>query len=354
MSRVGYFFWGHLADVKVHGGVAVNAPDGNAFYSWSIIKELQKRGHEVVRLAPDRDREAVSNQGRRAFGAFANNDRFESYRDMLGYNSVDIKELDYIIMEWRWPIPGRNTVEDIGIIDFQPDLVLMATLLTEASDVPVVVLDLDYKMDSDLLVAWVLELGWSRGEHHHVEAPFDFSHINDFEITKLHYDVPTITYIGNRYERDWAIDKYLTGASGIDIDVYGNWLAGQRNSDRRWPHITFHPQAQISQFRHIYQQASVSPLLLKQEYCDNGFMTARILECVFFGAIPAIIEEFRSPIEYTPFPELVIHSAEELNELARRANVDFDWRKKVIEGLREHLRFMDASHFIDKVEKHEV
>ena len=45
---VGYFYWGYLGDKKFDkNGNEVSTPDGNAFYSWSIIKALQDAGHLV-------------------------------------------------------------------------------------------------------------------------------------------------------------------------------------------------------------------------------------------------------------------------------------------------------------------
>ena len=44
--NVGYSYWGFLGDKKLDEKFnEVSTPDGNAFYSWSIIREIQKRGN---------------------------------------------------------------------------------------------------------------------------------------------------------------------------------------------------------------------------------------------------------------------------------------------------------------------
>ena len=58
---VGYFYWGFLGDKKFRNGKEVSTPDGNAFYSWSIISELQKRGYDVA-LYLDQDKEGYEKQ----------------------------------------------------------------------------------------------------------------------------------------------------------------------------------------------------------------------------------------------------------------------------------------------------
>ena len=56
-KKCGYSYWGFLGDTKMDkDGNLLSTPDGNAFYSWSIIRQLQKDGYVVVQVMPDRDR----------------------------------------------------------------------------------------------------------------------------------------------------------------------------------------------------------------------------------------------------------------------------------------------------------
>ena len=65
---VGYSYWGFLGDVKMDSkGNLLSTPDGNAFYSWSIIDELATRGNSVFQLMPDRDKYAAEILGPEMF-----------------------------------------------------------------------------------------------------------------------------------------------------------------------------------------------------------------------------------------------------------------------------------------------
>ena len=53
-NNVLYFYWGFLGDVKYKpNGEVGSFPDGNAFYSWSIISELQNKGKNVYDTLQD-------------------------------------------------------------------------------------------------------------------------------------------------------------------------------------------------------------------------------------------------------------------------------------------------------------
>ena len=57
-KKCGYSYWGFLGDTKMDkDGNLLSTPDGNAFYSWSIIRQLQKDGYVVVQVMPDRDKD---------------------------------------------------------------------------------------------------------------------------------------------------------------------------------------------------------------------------------------------------------------------------------------------------------
>jgi hypothetical protein len=78
--RIGYSFWGFLG------------PDGGCSHRRTLIHALLARGHEMVFLQPDRDliETGVQLHGRYIW-------------------DVGLPDLDALMLEWRWPIPGRNT-----------------------------------------------------------------------------------------------------------------------------------------------------------------------------------------------------------------------------------------------------
>ena len=134
---VGYFYWGYLGDKKFDkNGNEVSTPDGNAFYSWSIIKALQDAGH-LVYLFSDRDNVGSTKMGSDLFASFAQEPRTAAYIDSvhtLGREDEDriLKDMEYAIVEWRWEIPGRND-EQTKINNpsgYQPDLEMMKDIIS--------------------------------------------------------------------------------------------------------------------------------------------------------------------------------------------------------------------------------
>ena len=281
-----------------------------------------------------------------------NNVKLESIIDI-----GDDKELDAVIWEWRMPIPGRNTEISIDAPNFQPDYMLQDILLNyfKRNHIPVYVFDLDYKLnDADIEkynIAGVIELGnkwidYRKCKTASVYIPFGFECINDFEIKN-----PTelMVYVGNRYERDWCIDKYIPGDLE-GVTVYGNWLESGRDSAQKWPNIKFGKRLQLSEMYEAYSKAAVTPLLAKEEYCKHSFMTARLIEAVFYGCVPLLIEEFEFPHAYLAndlVEKLTIHSKEELVEKAKYYMEHTNERKEIIRILRHELRQMDAKFFVE-------
>lgn len=372
--NIGYGFWGFLGDKKFdkHGN-EISTPDGNAFYSWSIINALQKQGHDVFTLMPDRDAPGIEKLGHKLFSTFAMEERYKTYlssidyinydylEEILKYNKISEKiinniKLDAVIWEWRMPIPGRNIELSIDAPIFQPDYMLQDILLKyfKEKHIPVYVFDLDYKVtDKDIEkynITGIIELGckwldYRKCKTKTVFIPFNFNYINDFEIKN-----PTelMVYVGNRYERDWCIDKYIPG--NIDgITIYGNWLESGRDSAQKWPNIKFGKRLQLSEMYDAYSKAAVTPLLAKEEYCKNSFMTARIIESVFYGCLPLFIEEFKLSYYFLPqdlIDKLTIHNKEELIEKAKYYLEHPDERTELIRILRYELRQMDAKYFV--------
>jgi hypothetical protein len=137
-------------------------------------------------MMPDRDQEIVRQRGQYAFQSFAMEDRFAVYTALQPVALDALPELDLLILEWRWQIPGINTPDAKESTFYQPDWEIQQHLIGHycQKQTKIVVFDLDYKMQpsDEGLVDFVLEPGFQRGPDHHVELPFDFEHIHDFPI----------------------------------------------------------------------------------------------------------------------------------------------------------------------------
>ena len=390
--RIGYSYWGFLGDRKYDdNGNLLSTPDGNAFYSWSIINKFIEDRHEVLGIMPDRDEPGFRMENHDLFSSWCKPIRSSAYihmrhveygdffvmdyRDILSKEAImavwdeyyKLYEYDVIIHEWRMPIPGRNTEADIDSENWQPDLFIQDALIRYCikNNIKLIIFDLDYKIPRDLVEyfvyetknIYIFELGdkWkeiayeTNGRCRKVYIPFNFRYINYFKPKNKFSD--KLVYIGNRYERDWCIDKYLKNVPGVK--VFGNWLEGNRHSDKQWPTINFGKRLQTSDMYEAYSNSAATILLAKKEYCENRFMTARIIEAIFYGCVPLFIEEYgeRTIEQYAGkyAEELTVRNYEDVIRISEKLNKDSEFRNKVLSYLRTHLSFMDVSGFARNV-----
>ena len=377
---VGYSYWGFLGDKKLDGcGNELSTPDGNAFYSWSVVWDLVSKGHEVIRVMPDRDKPGYNKFGDKLFASFAQDKRCQAYMKSkqvpygwdwrewpditeeqvhVLWDEAGLRDCDVILHEWRMGILGRNDIKSksLGFRSWQPDLFLQSCLISYCAKnhIKLVVFDLDYKLSHYQAVGMskklgrrnfcIFELGdkWrkERGDlqSQTVFIPFDFNEIYTF---KPKLDVSdSLVYVGNRYERDWCIDKYIPEHEA-GVVVYGNWLEGGRDSASRWPGIDFRKRINASEMYEAYSNAACTILLAKKDYCLHHFMTARLIEAVFYGVVPLFIEEYGeeyirhlvgSDVKY-----LIVKSKEEVVEKMRRYKKLTSIRACTLRFLREVL-----------------
>jgi hypothetical protein len=358
--NVGYSFWGFLGDKKFdQNGNEISTPDGNAFYSWSIIKAFQDRGDQVFTLMPDRDKYGYNILKSDLFNSWCKKERLDAYNNIKNVHHFGM--LDFILLEWRWEIKGRNELVLEGNENWQPDLKRQCDILEEARllKIPVIVFDLDYKLTIEDIkkynIKYVIELGnkWescTKAKSKTVYIPFDFNCINEFKINNNPEN--NLVYIGNRYERDWCIDKYIPE----DLDkciIHGNWLESNRDSKERWKNLNFAKRLQTSEMHDAYSSSIATILLAKKEYCIFRFMTARIIEAIFYGTVPLFIEEYGNNMiesyagEWCDF--LKVSSKQEVKERINELKCHTNVRKEIIQYFRKHLRFMDCKFFVQDV-----
>ena len=226
------------------------------------------------------------------------------------------------------------------------------------------IFDLDYKLSEEQFkdmkdFASIIELGtkWQNtkfaSKAKTVCIPFDFSEINNFQIKD---NVRTnLVYVGNRYERDWCIDKYIPETLE-KCTVYGNWKEAGRDSESKWPLINFGARLQTKEMYKVYGDSVCTILLAKEEYCTYGFMTARLIESIFYGTVPLFIDEYgENTIKKFAgiYSELltVTDKQDVVDAVKYFENNSFE-RRRVIYYLREYLgTIMDANNFVKDLYK---
>ena len=351
--HIGYAFNGYLSDLKLdENGVIASTPDGNATYSWAIIRELQRNFNKVYRLMPNLDKYAEENdQMLFTFAAEERKKMMKKLRNVDVFNE-NLPKLDLVILEWRWPIPGKNTSNDINKEGYSLDLKIQELILNMYKG-KVIVLDLDYKMSvQDILderILAVFELGYKNTDMkkvHHVEIPFDF---REMKLDFVENPITDLIYIGNRYERDNSVDEWLNPLAkiGYKVSCFGNWKEKGRDSEKRWPDICFGNRLQVKDFHIAYENSRCTILLAKDEYYKYGFMTARILESILFGCIPIGLRKHKRIEKYLP-DNLIVEDVSEVIEIINMAK-DNKWRERQIRSLRQRLSFMDSKFFYNKL-----
>jgi len=371
--KVGYYFWGHLGDKLTDE--TRDTPDGNAWYSSSIIQRLLLNGHDVYRMAPDLDYNEFKMFGAEIFNSFEPTKRLEAYNKMKNIrwdspNKADnLPKLDSLLLEWRFPILGRNLPTDQRRKNFHPDLLMQNTILDFYKDQNtfLYIFDLDYKLTEEdekrindmfpnrvlvLETAYKPKTGILRRQR--VEIPFWVKN-TILPMTQEPSEYKNLVYIGSRYERDDVIDKHIIPFSKkfpFTVWFHGNWKKYPDKYDElyetlKWRDIQYHDRVGHTDFRKVYGNALACPLIGKQSYFDNGFMTARIQEALYYGTIPIGFAEHLGIEEYLP-EELIVSKDRSIEYVLDYLRAQpLDQRDRLRQSIWKRLRFMDVSNFVD-------
>lgn len=365
MLRLGYSYWGFLGDNKVEDGKHVSTPDGNATYSWSIIHEAHKRGWQVTALQRDRDLEAWGKFGGDNFAAFSREKRTEAYLMMRHAGRSNGKEafpdLDVLLVEWRFPIPGRNTPDVKGQPGYQIDLQRQTEILMhyKSKGTKIILWDLDHKLtlEDELLYvpdaifetsAEPLHLCYKRTR---VEPPVCTEDLLQYSTLSAN-PFNKLAYIGSRYERDDIITEYVKPTSDrwpFHVRFHGNWLKTVEDCRKFWPRIDYNDRVTVKDFRKIYGDAVACPLLAKKSYLESGFITPRPWEALMFGTIPIGISQAKGIEDYVLFHA---STGEEMADIVgRMVEMPLGERDRIRRENIDKIGFMDVKHFVDKIEE---
>jgi hypothetical protein len=292
--KIGYSCWGFL------GNGITDTPDGGRSHRRPLIDELIARGHDIVFLQADRDRlEAGDDLG----GGYVFDD--------------DLPDIDVLFLEWRWPIPGRNTT-DCQNPGHTCDLHRQAQLLrsyTLGRTTPTVIWDKDRRLSGDS--AWrrtpqvaVCEaaLEPTPGAHRLLFPLADtlLDSADPHALARVPRPV-SLTYIGNQYDRDDPFDRYFAPAAAC----FPHRVAGKWPDLVRWPHISFLGRIGFQDVARLYGESLATVLLLPERYAATGQMTQRIFEAVTAGCVALAPADIAHADRFVP-GELIVASASEV------------------------------------------
>jgi hypothetical protein len=370
--RIGFSSWGFLSDYKLDKNLnTLSTPDGTATYLWSIIWEMQQRNYQVYAMQQDRDFYTWRSMKKNAFAAFSQEKRLFAYEGILHTqgSSQMLPELDILLLEWRFPIDGRNCkIDENKNLNYdpyihQPDLFRQIELLQhyKQTNTKIIIWDLDHKLTIDDENRWqpdaIFETSVKplrlRKERVRVEPPTIVSDL--LQHTTSPSDVnKKLVYVGSRYERDDIIDEWIKPASDVfpnQIEFYGNWLKTLDECKQRWPNIKFCDRITTSEFRKAYGDAVSCPLLAKKSYLESGFITPRPWEALLFGTIPVGLSSMTG-IEQYVLPQFIAKDGQDMIDIIEYMSKLSESERNILRKKNvDQLEFVDAKFFVNKIEK---
>lgn len=280
---IGYSFWGFL------GPGITDTPDGGRSHRRPLVDAIAARGHRLVFLQADRDRlEAGDDLG----------DRYTF--------DAGLPELDVLFLEWRWPIPGRNTTP-CGTPCHTCDLHRQEELLdhyTLRRAAPTIIWDKDLRLPAG--DQWRRRPNVAVCEAALIPSPGAVRLLFPLDDVSLDAADPqdlaayrrplTLAYVGNQYDRDDAFDAYFAPAAAcVTHEVAGKWPGAGR-----WPDVHFRGRIPFAEISELYRSALATVLLLPRRYAVVGQMTQRIFEAVLSGCLPLTPAEVHAAYRFTP------------------------------------------------------
>lgn len=327
--RLGYSFWGFL------GAGVVDTPDGGRSHRRVLIDGLRALGHQVVFLQANRDLD-------------------EAGEDLRGTYAWDLgfPPLDALVLEWRWPIPGRNTGVPCGVRGHTCALHRQAALLDRYTDrgVPTVLWDKDRQLPADHPLrrrrnVQIAEAAlWPTPGAMPLLFPIadqqlDLAAVNVSALAAQPRSLPLV-YIGNQYDRDDAFDEFFaTPARAVPHLVAGKWPHRER-----WPHVRFAGRIGFPEVSSLYARSLATVLLLPDRYARAGQMTQRIFESVLAGCLPITPANIRGAELFTP-AELHVADGAQATALLRDlcAIAGSDRHRRLLAECLQHLRLFRLS-----------
>jgi hypothetical protein len=281
--RIGYSMWGFLSE-----GI-LDTPDGSRSYRRSIADGLIAAGHEVVFLQGNRD---LTEAG-------------VDLRDQYRWES-GLPDLDALVLEWRWPLPGRNTTE-CGTPGHTCDLHRQRELLefyTGQCGLPTVIWDLDRRLPGTDPLRVRPNVTVAEYALHPTPGAVTLpcpvpDHLLDTAdptaLAHMKRDV-SLVYVGNQYDRDDAFERYFSPAARL----VPHRVAGKWPRTAAWPHVTFTGRCEFGEVAGIHRQALTTLLLLPDRYAEVGHQTSRLFEAVTAGCLPLTPSDTVCADAFTP------------------------------------------------------
>ncbi len=326
--KIGYSFWGFL------GPGITDTPDGGRSHRRTLIDAMIADGHEIVFLQADRDRDEAATE--------------------LPYTwePAGFPDIDVLMLEWRWPIEGRNTTP-CGTQGHTCDLHRQTELLEfyTYEGLPTILWDKDRQLHDDDPLRTRPNVTVCEAALHPSEGAASLL----FPVADVALDAADpgllverrrrwrLAYVGNQYDRDEVFDRYFAPAAQRHPD---HLVAGKWTSRQAWPHVRFIGRVPFTEAGELYGMALTTILLLPDRHLRSGQMTQRLFEAVLAGCLPLCPAELRSHDRLIP-GELVVSSGDQAAEkIAEIESAASGVRAELLSACLGKLDLMRASRQI--------
>ena len=294
--KVGYSCWGFL------GAGVLDTPDGGRSWRRTLLDALADQ-HRIMLLQANRDLD-------------------EAGEDLTGTYTWDqgLPPLDALFLEWRWPLPGRNTT-DCGTPGHTCDLHRQQQLLdhyTLKQGIPTIIWDTDHTLAPDDPLrhhpaVTVCELAFHPRPGTHTllcpVADHDLDQADPHQLAARTRDLDLV-YVGNQYGRDDAFSRYFAPAAAR----HSHQVAGKWTSTAAWPHVNFTGRIAHPEGRRLHERALTTVLLLPPRYAAAGAVSQRLFESVLAGCLPLGPGDARSIEVFVP-PPLIVEDGRHASDL---------------------------------------
>jgi hypothetical protein len=293
--RIGYSFWGFL------GAGITDTPDGGRSHRRILVDGLIAAKNKIIFLQADRDLTE------------ANTDLRHCYT----WDEAGLPDVDLLFLEWRWPIPGRNTIP-CGHPNHTCDLHRQHQLIEHYTQrvLPTIIWDKDQQLpkrdplrEHPAVIVCEPALHPTPGAHSVLFPVADdvLDHLDPARAVEGARPWPLV-YIGNQYDRDPAFDTYFAPAAAS----HAHQVAGKWTDTTRWPYVNFIGRVPFRAVEQLYHDAISTVLLLPDRYARSGQMTQRLFEAVLAGCLPLAPTAIRDVERYVP-AELHVHDGHDVS-----------------------------------------
>lgn len=293
--KIGYSAWGFIGD-----GLA-DSPDGGRLTRSLFIEYLIDDGYSIIWLQQNRDVDEFDQP------LFDTNKRYsDDQKQTLCKIQYDVgyPQIDFLFLEWRWKILGRNFAVDKQSKAYTPDYDRQMDLLHHYSmtNTKIFIWDKDEKITEDdykffdtfvnkpqIISPALYPIKCDQYPRQTLLFPCNLEQIKDTRVNKnIRF---LIGYVGSQYERDEQIYRYINPFANkypFQVVFAGNWLKyadlAKRNTVN-FPHILFTDRILPKNMHKVYGQCLTSVLLCKKNYAEHGHITQRIHEVAANGVI---------------------------------------------------------------------